>query len=96
MPAPNCTYCPEPPESGEDLCVYCALEHACRAMAAHPDPEVRRCKVCSAAIQYTEARVLRNAKNSKVGSTVTPFLCWVCARLHLSVQAEAQHATDTA
>lgn len=89
MPAVKCPYCPEIPEEGEHLCVYHSLEAACLAMAAEPDPEVRKCKVCSGTIRYTEARVLRHAKHPKAGSQITPWLCWVCARLHLSVIAES-------
>ncbi len=90
---PKCRTCPESAVEGEPLCIYCGLEHACFAMARIPDPEVRRCKVCSNAFQYTEARVIRNVKNPRVGSTVTPFLCWVCARLHISAQSQEEART---
>ncbi len=87
---PKCTQCPDPAEQEQDLCVSCSIELTCKLMDQPPDPELRSCRICKAGIRYTEARVLRNAKNPKIGSTVTPFLCWVCARLHLSAIEEAK------
>ena len=89
---PRCSVCPAEANFDENLCSHCAIELTCRIMAAEPDPEYRICRNCKGSIGYTEARVLRNAKNPKTGSTVTPFLCWVCA--HLYVQAHQPEKTS--
>jgi hypothetical protein len=60
------------------------MELAYRIRAAEPHPEKRRCKACGAAFSFTEARVLRIAKNPKAGNRQTPQLCWICAHLHLA------------
>ncbi len=92
----KCLQCPGLADFDDNLCCYCAIELTSRLLASEPDPEVRTCKVCKAAIQYTEARVLRNAKNPQVGSKITPYLCWVCARLHLSVIEETKEENRAA
>jgi len=80
----KCTQCPEPVEPGESLCGPHAIELAHRIMNAEPEPTMRRCRVCRAPFSFIEARVLRQAKNPKAGSHVTPDLCWKCAHLHLA------------
>jgi hypothetical protein len=57
-------------------------------MAAEPEPAMLKCAACKAPFSLTEARVLRQAKDPKAGDHATPKLCWVCARLHLSVAGQ--------
>jgi hypothetical protein len=82
----SCRVCSCPALPGEELCIPCSAELAYRIMAAEPDPSYRTCIVCRAPYGYTEARVIRSVKNLRAGSTETPWLCWVCARLHLSAR----------
>jgi len=93
-PAPlQCVKCGQPYNPGEhntaDLCNSCAAELLCRIMASSPEPERKTCKVCGAPYSFTEARVLRHARDPKHGDPETPKLCWVCARLRHSANAEA-------
>lgn len=69
-----------------DLCIHCSIELAHRVMAAEPDPCKIQCAVCKTPFGFTEARVLRRAKDPMKGDQETPKLCWVCARLHLSAK----------
>lgn len=80
----KCRQCPATIEAPEDLCPPCAIEHAYRIMAAEPEPVLRKCEACGASFKLTEARVLRSAKNPLAGNHHTPWLCWICAHLHLS------------
>ena len=82
----KCRQCPATAEPKTDLCIHCQIELAYRVMAAEPDPCTIKCAVCKAPFRFTEARVLRRAKNPMKGNQETPKLCWVCARLHLSAQ----------
>lgn len=93
MPAAKCRTCPRPLEGDETLCGPCAVELAHRVMNAEPEPTFLKCAVCEAPYRYTEARVLRHAKNPRAAydrnlSYETPLLCWVCARLWHSARNE--------
>jgi ribosomal protein L40E len=79
-----CRQCPATVEPGADLCPPCGIELAHRIMAADPEPQMLKCKVCKAPYSLITARVLRAAKDPRRGDPETPTLCWVCARLHLS------------
>ena len=85
--ADRCRQCPATVEPGADLCPACGIELAHRVMAAEPEPQTLKCKVCKAPFSLIEARVLRHAKDflCHTQSMDTPDLCWVCARLHWSV-----------
>lgn len=86
----KCRQCPEEIEADEELCPACEIELACRVLAADPRTETTPCGVCGAAVSFIEARVLRFHKNpSARASHITPKLCWVCARLHLSALKDA-------
>jgi hypothetical protein len=80
----KCTQCPAPADPKTGICIHCSIELVHRIMAAEPDACSIPCAVCEAPISYTEARVLRYAKNPTKGNQQTPKLCWVCAHLHLS------------
>ena len=82
----KCTQCSQPAEPGKDVCIHCSIELVHRIMAAEPEPATIPCAVCESPIGFTEARVLRRAKDPMRGNMETPKLCWVCARLHLSAQ----------
>jgi len=72
------------------------MELAYLIMASEaPEERVRLyCEACRAPYDFTEARVMRNAKNpGAAASKETPRLCWVCARLHLSART-AEPALD--
>jgi hypothetical protein len=93
-PAAKCHQCPALAEDG-DLCGPCAVELAHQIMDGEPNREFAYCEICSTPYRWTEARVLRRVKNptAHLGgaqSSHTPYLCWVCARLHLSTLIE-QH-----
>jgi hypothetical protein len=85
----KCRQCTDRTEDDSELCAACAVELAHRILAATPNPEKMTCGVCRAPFGFTEARVLRFAKNPKAGNRATPRLCWVCAHLHLSAQRDA-------
>ena len=88
-PTNKCTQCPAP-ATGIGLCNACIIELTHRVAASEPDPCTIPCAVCESPIQFTEARVIRYAKDPLRGNQQTPKLCWVCARLHLSA-----HDPDT-
>ncbi len=86
--AAKCQVCPNIAEDG-DLCGPCAAELALMIQDSEPDREFAYCEICKAPYRWTEARVLRRMKNpaahiAGAQSSHTPFLCWVCAHLHLS------------
>ncbi len=82
-----CNLCPQPAEAPDyTLCAPCAIELAYRMMASEPEPGARACRVCGAEFSFTDARVIRSAKNPSAGSRQTPELCWVCVRLHVSAR----------
>ena len=82
----KCTQCPAEAEDSE-LCGPCAVELAHRVLDAEPERVLAKCRVCSADYRFTEARVLRRAKNPRASlSAETPDLCWACAHLHLSAR----------
>lgn len=80
----KCRQCSAPVQPLDDLCGACTMERAYRIMAAEPEPTLRKCETCGEQFRLTEARVLRSVKDPLVGNHTTPFLCWVCAHLHLS------------
>lgn len=88
MTPERCIVCPAEAQQSGPLCRPCSQELVCRIMAADPDPQFKECSVCKAPFGWTEARVIRHRKNANAGNSITPFLCWVCARLH--------HAASTA
>jgi hypothetical protein len=94
----HCLYCPEPIPAGADLCTPHQIELEYLIMAAEPEPIRRQCHACNAEFKLTEARVIRSVKDPRAVvaghvSPVTPWLCWVCARLHHSAQKpEVFHA----
>ena len=82
----HCRQCPAPAEPKMELCVHCSIELSHRVMAAEPDPCTIPCAICQTPFGFTEARVLRRAKDPMKGNQETPKLCWVCAHLHLSAR----------
>ena len=85
----KCTQCPAEAEDGE-LCGPCCAELAHRVMDAEPDRLLAKCRVCGSDYRFTEARVLRRAKDPMANaSPETPELCWVCTHLHLSAHEDA-------
>jgi hypothetical protein len=88
--AERCFVCPAEAQPSGVLCRACSQELVCRLMAAEPDPQFKKCFACEAPFKWTEARVIRHRKNAGAGNPITPYLCWVCARLHYSaLQASA-------
>ncbi len=96
--AAKCIQCPnEIDKNGTDtdvLCGPCSIELAYRVMNTEPEPSFLKCAACGTPYRYTEARVLRHAKNPRAAydrnlSYVTPSLCWVCARLWHSTRSES-------
>jgi hypothetical protein len=86
----QCGQCPEQvEEQGACLCAVCSAALAAQLLAAAG--ETRKCSACGTGFPHTEARVIRQIKDRKAQlSQITPSLCWVCARLHLSaLQTEA-------
>lgn len=82
----RCVHCASPALKGEDLCPPCSIELAYRILAEEPHPEHRTCTICGAPYGFTEARVIRSVKNPRAGNQATPWMCWVCAHLHLAAQ----------
>ena len=85
----RCERCSTPTD--QPLCLPCAVELSYRMLQEDNDmhPE---CAICGAAFDLTEARVIRHAKTPRAGNPVTPFLCWVCTRLHNSARSAASEA----
>ncbi len=91
--AAKCTYCPNPAEGGKELCGPCFVEMSHLLMDGEPEREFLKCVVCSDLFRYTEARVLRYAKNPRAPlCNHTPVLCWVCSRLHISAAHQEKHS----
>ena len=89
-PEAKCIQCSNPADDRTDaLCTPCAIELAYRIMNAEPEPTFLKCAACQSPYRYTEARVLRHAKNPRAKLSIeTPSLCWVCTRLHYAAQVE--------
>jgi len=80
----KCRQCPSKIDDGE-LCGPCSVELAHLILDAEPKRVLAKCQVCGTPYLFTEARVLRRAKDPRANASYdTPDLCWVCAHLHLS------------
>lgn len=87
----TCPACNSPVKRRGPLCSNCALKLMHNLTSEDPDCLI--CENCGAKYSASEARVQRRLKQiaaTKPGESKTPTLCWVCARLYLSVQAETQ------
>ena len=80
----KCSRCSSPTISTHELCIPCSVELEYAVSDAEPDPESLTCCQCGQSYRFSEARVLRYAKNPSRGNDETPHLCWVCTRLHYS------------
>ncbi len=67
QPPAKCIQCPNQADQTvgdtDVLCRPCSIELAHRILNAEPDPSFLKCVVCQSPYRYTEARVLRHAKN---------------------------------
>lgn len=84
--SPKChAVIPEAEPSDRALCSDCLNILADRIMSdpVEEDPTTLRCQVCRALYCVKEARVVRSWQTDK-GDSVSPMLCWVCARLRYS------------
>ena len=99
----TCQACQAPVKRGTFFCPSCALKLMAHLISE--DPECLKCENCGATYSGSEARVQRRLRQicagvgfmsgpEAPGESVTPSLCWVCARLHYSAQSEKQEWTQ--